>query len=94
MGLYRTGSGLNGMIRVSGGDVSDAAKLIGTEYLPAANPADNEYRRQPQIGELNALNAALAIIRFKQRLGMLDREFESAANVFDLDHYNGDDLPT
>jgi uncharacterized protein DUF6791/ThiF family protein len=99
MGLYRTGSGLNGMIRVSGGDVSDAAKLIGTEYLPAANPTDNEYRRQPQIGELNALNAALAIIRFKQRLGVFDREFESAANVFeicsfDLDHHSGDDLPT
>lgn len=99
MGLYRTSRGLNGMIRVSGGEVSDTAKLIGTEYLPATNPADNEYRRQPQIGELNALNAALAIIRFKQRLGVFDREFKSTANIFeictfDLDHYTGDDLPS
>jgi hypothetical protein len=99
MGLYRTERGLNGMIRVSGGEVGDTAKLIGTEYLPSTNPVDNEYRRQPQIGELNALNAALAMIRFKQRLGVFDREFESAANVFeicsfDLDHYTRDDLPS
>ncbi len=99
MGLYRTDRGLNGMIRVSGGEVGDSAKLIGTEYLPATNPVDNEYRRQPQIGELNALNAALAVIRFKQRLVVFDREFESAANIFeicsfDLDHYTGNDLPS
>jgi hypothetical protein len=39
------------------------------------------------------------MIRFKQRLGVFDREFESAANIFeictfDLDHYTGDDLPS
>jgi hypothetical protein len=95
MGLYRTRTGLNGMIRVAGGELADTGKLIGTEYLPAGNPADNEYRRQPQIGELNALNAALAVIRFKQRMGILDREFDSSANVFeictfDLDHYKSD----
>lgn len=96
MGLYKTPAGLNGMIRMAGGEAGDAAKLIGTPYLPATNPADNEYRRQPQIGELNALNAALAVIRFKQRLGVLERDFESCANVFelcsfDLDHYTGDE---
>lgn len=94
MGLYKTSAGLNGMLRVSGGETADAEKLIGTEYLPAANPADNEYRRQPQIGELNALNAALAVIRFKQRMGVFEQDFESCANVFeicsfDLDHYCG-----
>lgn len=97
MGLYRTPSGLNGMIRIAGGAVTDGAKLIGTRYLPAVNPADNEYRRQPQIGELNALNAALAVIRFKQKMGIFDREFESSANIFeictfDLDHYKSDDI--
>ena len=94
MGLYRTPNGLGGMLRVSGGEVADAAHLIGTEYLPRANPADNEYRRQPQIGELNSLIAALAVIRFKQRMGVFERDFESCANVFeicsfDLDHYRG-----
>jgi len=94
MGLYKTPTGLNGMIRISGGEIGDAEKLIGTPYLPGTNPADNEYRRQPQIGELNALNAALAVIRFKQRFGVFEREFESHANVFeissfDLDHYRG-----
>lgn len=94
MGLYRSVTGLNGMIRIAGGQTTDGAKLLGTQYLPGRNPADNEYRRQPQIGELNALNAALAVIRFKQKMGVFDREFESIANVFeistfDLDHYKG-----
>ena len=94
MGLYRTDRGLNGMIRIAGGEPSNGEKLSGTQYLPAANPADNEYRRQPQIGELNALNAAFAVIRFKQKMGVFDREFESIANIFeiatfDLDHYKG-----
>lgn len=94
MGLYRSVSALNGMIRIAGGETTDGEKLVGTQYLPAANPADNEYRRQPQIGELNALNAALAVIRFKQKMGVFDRDFESIANIFeistfDLDHHKG-----
>lgn len=94
MGLYRAGDSLNGMIRTAGGELSDAVQLIGTEYLPAANPADGEYRRQPQIAELNAFNAALAVMRFKQRVGIFCRDVESVATVFEignfeLGHYHG-----
>lgn len=92
MGLYKTPAGLNGMIRIAGGEIEDTERLVGTQYLPGTNPVDNEYRRQPQIGELNALNAALAVIRFKQRMGVFERDFKNSANVFeissfDLDHY-------
>lgn len=97
MGLYRTATGLNGMLRIAGGNTADGPKLFGTEYFPAANPADNEYRRQPQIGELNALNAALAVIRFKQAMGVFERDIQSSANVleigaFEIDHFMADDL--
>lgn len=94
MGLYRSVDGLNGMIRIAGGECSDSLKLLGTEYLPAGNPIDNEYRRQPQISELNALNAALAVVRFKQKMGVFAREIHSSANIleigtFEIDHFEG-----
>jgi molybdopterin/thiamine biosynthesis adenylyltransferase len=99
MGLYRTPRGLDGMIRIAGGDATDSAKLLGTPYIPAANPADNEYRRQPQIGELNALNAAFAVIRFKQALGVFHRDVDSSASVFEIstfevDQYKTDGVPS
>ncbi len=99
MGLYRAPSGpLNGMIRIAGGDASDASELLGTAYLPSANAVDNEYRRQPQIGELNALNAALAVVRFKQSMQFFEKDHTDRANVFeiatlDLDHYKGNEVP-
>lgn len=97
MGLYRASGALDGMLRVSGGDATDAARLFGTPYLPSANPADNEYRQQPQISELNALAAALAVIRFKQTMGVFAREATARANIFeigtfDLDHYERNEV--
>jgi hypothetical protein len=92
MGLSKGGSGLFGFARTAGGEPGDFSLLNGTQFLPSENPHDNEYRRQPQIAELNALNAALAVIRFKQRFGYFDRLTDSAANVFDvaaveIDHF-------
>ncbi|MBI2725845.1 MAG: hypothetical protein HYX42_06285 [Polaromonas sp.] len=52
--------------------------------MPAQNAHDREYRNQPQIAELNALNAAIAVIRFKQHMGFFDRLIDSHAVVFDV----------
>lgn len=84
MGLDKGANGLFGFVRTAGGDLGDFNKLIGTPYLPAENAHDAEYRNQPQIAELNALNAAIAVIRFKQQMGFFDRLSESHAAVFDL----------
>jgi molybdopterin/thiamine biosynthesis adenylyltransferase len=84
MGLTKGSAGLFGFVRTSGGEADDFTRLTGTVYLPSINPPDNEYRRQPQIAELNALNAAMAIIRFKQRFGYFDRLTDSIAQVFDV----------
>jgi len=84
MGLTKGSAGLFGFVRTAGGEVGDFRLLNGTEWLPAENPHDNEYRRQPQIAELNALNAAIAVIRFKQRFGFFDRLTEAVAQSFDV----------
>jgi hypothetical protein len=84
MGLSKGTHGLFGFVRTSGGQRGDFTILAGTPLLPAENPVDHEYRRQPQIAELNALNAAIAVIRFKQHYGYFDRLSPATATVFDI----------
>jgi hypothetical protein len=84
MGLNKGANGLYGFVRTAGGDRGDFDHLNGTPYLPAQNAHDEEYRNQPQIAELNALNAAIAVIRFKQHMGFFDRLADSHAVVFDV----------
>jgi len=90
MGLNRSVVGLNGVVRLTGIDRSAFERTVHTPYLPTASINDDEYRRQGQIAELNALNAALAVIRFKQHFKLFDRledadwyTFETAS--FELD---------
>lgn len=84
MGLNKGANGLYGFIRIAGGERGDFDRLNGTPYLPAENAHDQEYRQQPQIAELNALNAALAVIRFKQYMGFFDRLADTSAVIFDV----------
>lgn len=84
MGLNKGANGLYGFVRVAGGERGDFDKINGTQYLPAENARDQEYRNQPQIAELNALNAALAVIRFKQCMGFFDRLTDASAVIFDV----------
>lgn len=52
--------------------------------LPTENVKDDEYRKQAQITELNALNAAMAVIRFKQHFEIFDRQDESSWHIFEI----------
>lgn len=84
MGLERSfGGALNGMVRITGADRAVYERTAGTPFLPTENAKENEYRKQAQIIELNALNAALAVVRFKQELGLYERAEEAAAYVFE-----------
>jgi hypothetical protein len=92
MGLNRSLVGLNGVVRITGVDRAAFDRTVHTPYLPTANLAGGEYRRQGQIAELNALNAALAVLRFKQHFKLYDRlddaawyTFESASFELDAD---------
>ena len=83
MGLNRSVVGLNGVVRVTGIDRSAFERTVHTPYLPTAIIKDEEYRRQSQIAELNALNAALAVIRFKQHFRLFDREADAVWYTFE-----------
>jgi hypothetical protein len=74
MGLKRQGGALNGLLRATYFPADRAAQIRSQELAETVDNPDNEYRTNIQIGELNALNACLAVIRFKQLRGFYVEE--------------------
>lgn len=69
MGLNRKPGPISGTVRTTYFP-KDAGHVVREKgYVPEADPPDNVYKTNIQIAELNALNAALAVIRFKQIRG-------------------------
>ena len=83
MGLNRSKVGLSGFVRITGTDRKAFENNRGTVRLPIENAKADEYRKQAQIPELNALNANMAVIRFKQYFGLLDHESVATSCIFD-----------
>lgn len=90
MGLNRAPIGLNGVVRVTGIDRAAYEATARSVFLPGDDPQGGEYRRQGQIAELNALNATLAVIRFKQHFAIYDRLDESASLIFETSSFEID----
>jgi molybdopterin/thiamine biosynthesis adenylyltransferase len=83
MGLDRSVGGLSGFVRITGTDRKAFDDNVSTARLPTENAKLNEYRKQAQITELNALNAVMAVIRFKQHFKLLDRLDEATCYILD-----------
>lgn len=83
MGLNRSTVGLSGFMRITGVDRKAFDDNVSTVRLPVENAKDDEYRKHAQITELNALNATMAVIRFKQHFGLFDREDAATSYIFD-----------
>ena len=83
MGLERSAVGLSGFVRITGVDRAAFESNITSARLPTGDAKDGEYRKQAQITELNALNAAMAVIRFKQHFKLFDRLDEKSCHIFD-----------
>lgn len=71
MGL-RKKQGLNGMMRMTYYPLPEATRIRDKGLAELSGANEDAYRANIQIGELNALNACLAIIRFKQLRGFYD----------------------
>lgn len=69
MGLDRGRGPLSGMLRVTYYPPERARELRDKGLAELVDRPDDLYRSNIQIGELNALNACIAILRFKQLRG-------------------------
>lgn len=83
MGLNRSITGLSGFVRITGTDRRAFETNVNSAYLPTENAKEDEYRKQGQITELNAFNAIMAVIRFKQHFLLLERLDDATSYIFD-----------
>ena len=74
MGLDRKRGPLNGMLRTTYYSVEHAQAVRDKGLAPLVDNPEDLYRANVQISELNALNACLAVIRFKQLRGFYFEE--------------------
>lgn len=84
MGLSDKQGGLSGMLRLTYYSPEDAARVRAERLAELADRDDDLYRRKVQIAELNALNAALAVIRFKQLRGFYHDAEQPYHLLFDI----------
>lgn len=79
MGLHRRDERLAGMMRATYYSPEDGARVRDKGIAELKDAPDDIYRTSIQISELNALNAALAVIRYKQIRGFY---FEQVPNLY------------
>lgn len=82
MGLYKENEALAGSVRVTTCTESFYDHI--TNRVPFSSGEDNEYSHNIQIAELNALNAALAVVKWKKMCGFyidFDQEHHTVYQV-------------
>lgn len=69
MGLKRKDGPISGMLRVTYYSREGAPAMRARQLAEMSDAPDNLYRANIQIAELNAMNACLALVRYKQLIG-------------------------
>lgn len=86
MGLDRDKGPISGILRTTYVEPANAEKVYEKKWIPLTDPDDDIYRNNIQIGELNALNACLAVIRFKKLRGFYNDDAPFSHLLFTLDN--------
>jgi hypothetical protein len=75
---------IKGMLRTTYFPQGRAADVLATGHVETQDAPDDVYRTNIQIAELNALNAAIAVIRFKQLRGFYVDDVKGGSLLFDI----------
>ncbi len=85
IGLYLKNEMLDGILRVTTSTPEQRQHVREKGRIPFGDPqVDNEYDKNIQIADLNALNAALAVIKWKKLFGFyadFEKEFFSTYTI-------------
>jgi len=84
MGLKRKAGGLSGMARTTCYSIEQGARVRAMGLAELSDSPDDLYRTNIQISELNALNASLAVIRFKQLRGFYAEQLPPYHLLFEI----------
>ena len=90
LGVYHGEQGLAGVVRTT---TSTPEYRGAKRRLPFQTAAPDDYERNIQVADLNALNATMAVIRWKKQAGFYaaieqEREHESTYAIFDNELIN------
>lgn len=86
MGLKRHGGLISGTVRTTYFPENNGQIVRSKGYVPETDPPDDVYKSNIQIAELNALNAALAVLRFKQIRGFYAGPAHTSQLLLTLDN--------
>lgn len=86
MGIGIVDNKLQGSLRTSSIFSKDQYYL--KKHIDVSNDNDNVYSSNIQIAELNALNAAMAVISWKKHAGFYHETIPANATVFTVDTFN------
>jgi hypothetical protein len=84
MGLNRKHGPLGGMLRATYFSAEDGPKARDMGLADLSDSPDDIYKANIQISELNALNACMAVIRFKQLRGFYFEELPMYHLIFGI----------
>ena len=86
MGLSRDGGGpIGGLLRTTYFSIEDASAVLEQGLAPLSDHPDDVYKTNIQISELNALNACLAVIKYKQLRGFYKADDVANHLLFSVD---------
>ena len=84
MGLSRENEKIGGLIRTTFFSVEDAKAIANKRLAPLADYPDDVYKTNIQISELNALNASMAVLKYKQARGFYNDVSNNYHMLFDI----------
>lgn len=85
MGLYRVSDKLGGIVRTTTSAPIQRDHIRDRKRIDMAGGGPGEYERNIQMAELNALNAALAVIRWKKIRGIYDDNVHEGDSGYIID---------
>ena len=93
IGVFESEGALGGVVRVTSSTAAHPARPRGR--IPVGDGAvENEYSENIQVADLNALNATLAVVKWKKLMGFyhgLENEYFSAYTI-DGNHLVNEDV--
>tara|TARA_R110002049_G_scaffold172683_1_gene339465 strand:- start:2910 stop:4079 length:1170 start_codon:yes stop_codon:yes gene_type:complete len=88
MGLDKDTGLISGILRTTYFSVESVQKIINKRLAPLSDIPDDAYKSNIQISELNALNACLAVIKYKQIRGFYSDDNYFYHILFNIDGFN------
>lgn len=85
MGLNKKHGSLSGLLRTTYFPIDDVPQK---EIVPLSDNPDDIYKTNIQISELNALNACLAVIKYKQLLGFYKKDVTFDHFFFGIENFS------